>query len=192
MAMARASDGTVFCFFTDMPEICLLSFCFFWVVDVSRFNLKLELETVAIMSVHGCMLIIYRPRLLVGTVDISCTAVESLSDICWLVLDMFAVCSVASAVALIEFIRAVWRLGAVFLVVVVLPCPGEVVPSMSMSPIVDTDTVVLAVDVVGVLVWGVGGAFDRLQSKSGGIASPVDCHLVAVVVDLGALMDSNE
>jgi hypothetical protein len=80
----------------------------------------------------------------------------------------------------------------VFSVVVVLPCPGEVVPSVSMSPIVNTDTVVVAVDVVGVLVRGVGGVYDRLQSESGGIASPVDCRLVAAIVDLGALMDSNE
>jgi hypothetical protein len=47
---------------------------------VSRSNLKLELETAAIMSVHERMLIIYRPRLLVGTVGVNCTAVESLSD----------------------------------------------------------------------------------------------------------------
>ena len=69
---------------------------------------------------------------------------------------------------------------------------GKVIPSMSVSLIINADTVVLAVNVVGVLVWGVGGVFDRLQSKSGGIALPINCCLVAVVVYLGMLMDSNE
>ena len=63
---------------------------------------------------------------------------------------------------------------------------------MSVSLIINADTVVLAVNVVGVLVWGVGGVFDRLQSKSEGIALPINCCLVAVVVYLGMLMDSNE